>query len=47
VVEDPETIEIEDTLIKWVEEQRRLGIPISTNEIIYKLIKLDIKQKDK
>ena len=28
-------------------EQRRLEIPISTNEIIYKLIELDKKQKDK
>ena len=30
-----------------VAEQRRLEIPISTNEIIYKLIELEQKQKDK
>ena len=43
----PETIEIEDTFIKWVAEQRKLENPISTNEIIYKVIELDKKQKDK
>lgn len=28
----PDTIKIEDQLIKWVEEKRRLEIAINTNE---------------
>lgn len=41
---NPSTLLLEDTLIKWVAEQRRLEIGISTNEIIYKLIELDPNQ---
>ena len=43
----PDTIDIEEDLIKWVEEQRRLEIAINTNEIIYKAIELDSSLKDK
>ena len=32
----PETIAIEEDLIKWVEEQRRIEIAININEIINK-----------
>jgi len=34
----PDTIKIEEKLIKWVEEQRYLEIAINTNEIINKAI---------
>ena len=43
----PETIEIEDKLIKWIEEQRRLEIAINSNEIIYKAIEMDKALADK
>ena len=41
------TINIEDDLIKWFEEQRNLLIAINTNEIIYKAIQLDESVKEK
>ena len=37
----PGTINIDEELIIWLEEQRRLEIAINSNEIIYKAIKLD------
>ena len=40
-------IEIEDKLIKWIEEQRRLEIAINSNEIIYKAIEMDKTLTDK
>ena len=42
-----ETIEIEDKLIKWIEEQRRLEIAINLNEIIYRAIEMDKTLVDK
>ena len=32
----PSTLGIEENLIKWISEQRRLGIGITTQEIINK-----------
>ena len=42
---NPSTLNIEDDLLKWIEEQRRLEIAISTNEIIAKLLEMDLKKK--
>ena len=43
----PSTLNIEDDLMKWISEQRRIGIGITTQEIINKSIELDPKQKEK
>ena len=43
----PSTLGIEENLIKWISEQRRLGIGITIKEIINKSCELDPKQKDK
>lgn len=43
----PDTINIEDNLIKWVEEQRRLEIATNTNEIINKAIEMDNELSNK
>lgn len=40
-------MDLEEDLIKWVSEQRRLEIGITTSEIIYKLIELDPSQSPK
>ena len=37
----PDAIEIEEKLIKWIEEQIRLEIAINSNEIIHKAIQMD------
>ena len=42
---NPSTLNIEDDLLKWIGEQRRLEISISTNEIIAKLLKMDPKKR--
>ena len=44
---NPESITVDDVLIKWVSLMRRLGIALSTNEIIIKLMELDKKQINK
>ena len=44
---NPDTINIEEILIKWVCELRRLNIALSTDEIILKLMELDQKQVNK
>ena len=44
---NPDTMTVEDTLIKWVCEMKRLDIGLSTDEIILKLIELDKKQANK
>jgi len=41
---NPSTLLLEDTLIKWVAEQRRMEIRLTNNEIIYKLLELDPNQ---
>ena len=43
----PNTIEIEEELIKWLEEQRRLEIGLTTNEIINKSLELYPENKNK
>ena len=43
----PESIEYEDKLMKQIGEQRRLGIGISTNDIIYKAFEFDKTMRDK
>jgi hypothetical protein len=43
----PETLEIEPELLKFIEEQRRLDIGLTTNEIIYKAMELDESLKGK
>ena len=43
----PQTIDIENYLIKLVEEQRRLEIAIKINGIIFKAIELDQSLKEK
>ena len=43
----PSTLNIEDDLMKPIIEQRRIGIGITTQEIINKSIELDPKQKEK
>ena len=43
----PETLTIEEELIRWVCEQRRCEIPITTKEIILKSMELDPNQKNK
>ena len=43
----PNTMDLEEDLIKWVSEQRRLELGITTSEIIYKLIELDPSQSNK
>ena len=43
----PDTIHIEENLMKLVEEQRHLEIAINTNEIINKTIEMDNKLSDK
>ena len=43
----PETIKIEEILIKWIEEQRRLEIAINSNEIIIKAIEFDKSLENK
>ena len=40
---NPNTLSLEDELIIWKSEQRRLGIPINTNTIILKLLEKDNK----
>ena len=41
----PSTLGIEENLIKWISEQRRLGIGITIQEIINKSCELDPKIK--
>ena len=43
----PDSIEYEEKLLKWIGEQRRLGIGISTNDIIYKAFEFDKTMRDK
>jgi transposase-like protein len=43
----PESVTVDDVLVKWVSLMRRLGIALSTNEIIIKLMELDKKQINK
>ena len=43
----PETIEIEEKLIKWIEEQRRLEIAINSNKIISMAKELDKSLENK
>ena len=43
----PESIEYEDKLMKWIGEQRRSGIGISTNNIMYKAFEFDKTMRDK
>ena len=43
----PETLEIEPELLKFIEEQRRLDIGLTTNEIIFKVMELDESLKGK
>lgn len=43
----PSTLGIEENLIKWISEHRRLGIGLTTQEIINKSCELEQKQKDK
>ena len=43
----PSTLLIEDELMKWICEQRRNEIAITTQEIINKSIELDVNQKNK
>ena len=38
---------IEDKLLNWLNEQRRLEIAITTNEIISKLLELELNKKEK
>jgi len=42
---NPSTLNIEDDLLKWIGEQSRLEIAISTNEIIEKLLEMDTNKK--
>ena len=43
----PETLNIEEELIRWVCEQRRCEMPLTTKEIILKSIELEPNQKNK
>ena len=43
----PDSIEYEEKLLKWIGEQRRLGIGISKNDIIYKAFEFDKTMRDK
>ena len=47
VVNIPNTIGIEEELIKWLEEQKRLEIGLTTNEIINKSLELYPENKNK
>ena len=44
---NPQTLNIENNLLIWISEMRRLDICINTNQIIYKDLELDSKLKNK
>lgn len=43
----PSTLGIEENLMKWISEQRKLGIGLATQEIINQSCELEPKQKVK
>ena len=44
---NPQTLNIENNLLIWISEMRRLDICINTNQIIYKALELDSTLKNK
>ena len=43
-LKNPSTLLLDDILIKWAAEQRRLEIGLKSNEIMYKFLELDPRQ---